>query len=124
MATKNFILPLHIYPMNIMVSFGEGDEVVKNRLKRQFGVTGTDLWRYQSDNDSGRCCSFDNNEILIRLKKIPKTAIEYSYLHHEIFHAVTYVMYKIGIELVVTKSDESYAYLIGYLTKEIYKRIK
>lgn len=121
--SRNFIIPLLVYPMNLMVSFGESDLIVEGKL-RSLGITGTELWRYETENDSGRCCCFENNEVLIRLRKIPKTDTEYSYLQHEIFHAVTYVMYKVGIDLIVKKTDECYAYLIGYLTKEIYKRIK
>lgn len=108
--------------MDVMVSFGEDDSVVERKLKK-LGVTETDIYKYETDTNSGRCCSFINNDILIRLRSIPKTAQDYAYLQHEIFHAVTFVMYKAGIELVIKKSDEAYAYLVGYITYQILKRM-
>lgn len=53
---------------------------------------------------------------------MPKSVTDYGTLAHEIFHAVTFILTRIGMSLT-NESDEAYAYLIGYLTKEIYKHI-
>jgi len=119
----NFIVPLVVYPFDVMVSFGESDKDIKMNLN-YFNIGDSDLWMYETDNDAGRCCSFKGNKTLIRLRKSPKTDEDYSFLQHEIFHAVTMIMHKIGIRLSIGKSDEAYAYLIGYLTKKIYEKIK
>ena len=43
-------------------------------------------------------------------------------LHLEIFHCVIFIFDKIGIKLSY-KTDEIYAYLIQYITKQIYLKI-
>lgn len=48
---------------------------------------------------------------------IPKTIDELSILQHEIFHCVMFILDKIGIKLSY-KTDEIYAYLIQYITKQ------
>jgi len=42
---------------------------------------------------------------------------------HEVFHAVELLMDRIGCKLT-DESSEAYAYLIGYLTKEIHRCLK
>jgi len=60
---------------------------------------------------------------IIRLWNYPTYPEDFGSLAHEIFHAVSFVMYRIGQTLEIRVSDESYAYLIGYLTTQIYKKL-
>jgi hypothetical protein len=71
----------------------------------------------------GRAVIFECGATIIRLWNYPTYPEDFGSLAHEIFHAVSFVMYKIGQTLEIRVSDESYAYLIGYLTKEIYKKL-
>jgi hypothetical protein len=121
----NFIIPLVVYPFDVMVSIGETDIALEKTLTK-FGIKedGTQ-WRLEdSPTTQGRCCLFDTNHGLIRLRRKPKLPVEFGQLQHEIFHYVTFILERIGMELIVMKSDEAYSYLIGYLTTEIYKKIK
>lgn len=59
-----------------------------------------------------------SNLSIIRIKV--KDKIPHSVIAHEVFHITTFIMERIGMELIVMKSDEAYAYLIGYLTDKIY----
>lgn len=117
----NFILPLVIYPFDIMVSFGQSDDQLKRYLKK---------WGIKWDKDLelaptglGRTAMLNGNQTVLRLKNVPVSVTDYSTLAHEIFHAVAFIMDRIGMSLVICQSDEAYAYLIGYITKEVYKRI-
>jgi len=65
----------------------------------------------------------EGGQTIIRLKLHPQTPIQKGYLAHEIFHAVTFIMDRMGIEFVLMKSDECFAYTIGYVTTEIYKKL-
>lgn len=123
--SQNFIIPLKIYPFDVMVSFGETNEQVDKVLKK-YDLTADDVHAatFTSRTVQGRTVMFSSNQTLIRLKSYPRTPIEYGDLQHEIFHAVTFIMDRIGMKLVIVESDEAYAYLVGYLTTEIYKRIK
>ena len=71
----------------------------------------------------GRYCLFKSGQSLIRIKGKPKTPEEFGTLQHEIFHIAASLLWRIGMKLKVKSSDEAYAYLIGYLTTEIYKKI-
>jgi hypothetical protein len=77
---------------------------------------------YSVNGKSGRTVMFKSGHFLIRMPVVPSTCGEYGTLAHEIFHCVEFLMERIGMRLTVD-SDEAYAYLIGYLTTEIYKRI-
>jgi hypothetical protein len=115
----NFIIPLIIYPFDVMVSLGQSDKALK-----------ADLLKYDIEWDDnikcvgkGRFVLFFTNQSLIRLSIYPKTFEDYGALQHEVFHCVTMVLDRIGMKFIPRKSDEAYSYLIGYLTTEIYKII-
>ncbi|HQV54299.1 MAG TPA: hypothetical protein PLX17_02240 [Chitinophagaceae bacterium] len=121
----NFIIPLVIYPFDVMVSFGETNEEIDKHFKK-YNLSADDISMatITSKTVQGRTVMFSTNQTLIRLVKFTGTPKDYGNLQHEIFHAVTFVMDRIGMKLVVEESDEAYSYLIDYLTVEIYKKIK
>lgn len=113
----NFIVPLIIYPFDIMVSMGQSDE----ELKQTLSEVGSSWDDKMSIVGVARFSMNEHNQSVIRLPKIPSTNNELGILQHEIFHCVTYILDRIGIKLVLGKSDEAYSYLIGYLTEQIYE---
>lgn len=121
MKSKNFIIPLVVYPFQVMVSIGEPDDVLKKKLISH-GVDMSQIILTHSETQRGRCIIFGGNQTLIRMYKPVKTAEDYGSLQHEIFHATEFILERIGMTLC-KKSDEAYAYLIGYLTTEIYKKL-
>lgn len=120
----NFIVSLHICPFDVMVSIGQDDAQVEKVLTSKYGLVGRDIEisKYIGERVQGKACMFSNNASFIRLRKLPEYAEDFGYLAHEIFHVVTFVMEATGMELVIMKSDEAYAYLIQYLTEQIYKQ--
>lgn len=122
MDKLNFSIKLLIYPFTIMVSFGQTDREVLSALKKaQIYVEDDNIIRMDG---VGRYCLFKGGESLIRLDRYPKTAQDYGSLAHEIFHAATYILDRIGMRLKIRTSDEAYAYLVGYITKEIYNKLQ
>lgn len=116
----NVIIPLVVYPFDIMFSFGETDD----ELKKAFSKYHLDWDENMKMRGQGRYwMHLETNQSVIRLWNYPETPADYGTLQHEIFHAVTFIMDKIGAKFELSKSDESYAYLIGYLTTQIYKLI-
>lgn len=118
----SFIIPLVIYPFDVMISLGETDEQVVAHLDK-YGIDITDntSWKFE-ETTKGRCIMFPNNQTLIRLLKYPATSQDYGFLQHEIFHAVHFITRKMGFKLKLS-SCEAYAYLVGYLTEKIYEKI-
>lgn len=122
----NFIIPLMVYPFDVMFSFSETDQELFNRLSKFNGIDDDEFENAKLDGQQGmgRYCLFRCGASLIRLKYLPKTPFDYGCLQHEIFHAATAIMWKIGAKLKIKTSDESYAYLIQYLTEHSYNKIK
>jgi hypothetical protein len=118
----NFIIPLQVYPFDVMVSLGEKDTDLIAKLNKM-GVDTTDkgITDY-TPSARGRCIMFEGGQTLIRIYRYDKSCDFYGHLAHEIFHAVEFIMDRIGMKLV-RESDEAYAYLISYLTTEIHKRL-
>ena len=118
----NFIIPGTIYPFDIIVSIAESDEVLFPRLERRgIDITDSGIGVY-SDTQRGRTIMFNGNQTLIRMYEHRNTPEWHGNLDHEIFHAVDFLMDRIGMKLT-NDSDEAYSYMIGYVTKEIYKRL-
>jgi hypothetical protein len=115
-----FIIKLEIYPFDIMVSINEADEVLFKRLI-DYDIKKKEL-KDLKFNGAGRTVIFDTNQIVIRINS-KKLNIHQS-ISHEVFHAVTFLMDRIGDVFDIDKNAESYAYLIGYITKQIYNRLK
>lgn len=124
MKNKNFVIPLVVYPFDVMFSFGQTDDELLKTLSKSLTddeIKDKKLWSVEKNGD-GRTVLFGSGQTLIRMPKVPKTCKEYGALQHEIFHATEFILNHIGMSLC-RKSDEAYAYLIGYLTTEIYKKI-
>ncbi len=118
---KNFIIPLVIYPFDVMVSLCQSDEELTVILKKK-NWRWDDLLKLKGD---GKFVIFpDLNAAVIRMKHFPDYPEGQGTMAHEIFHAVTYILDRVGMELKIGESDEAYSYLVGYLTKEIYKKLR
>jgi hypothetical protein len=123
LKSLNFIIDLHIYQFDVMVSIGETDDELDKKLKK-YGIEDEDklLCMFES-RGVGRTVSFKGGQTLIRCKNYPRTSEDFGTLAHEIFHAVHYIMERINFQVTLDNS-EPFAHLIGYLTREIYARIK
>lgn len=119
----NFIIPLVVYPFDVIVSISESDEALFKKLKKRgIDVADTNLSVY-SNTTRGRTIIFSGNQSLIRMYELRDTPEWYGNLAHEVFHAVEFILERVGMKLTM-KSDEAYAYLVGYITTEIFKRLK
>jgi hypothetical protein len=124
----NFIIPLHIYPFDIMFSVGQTDKDFTKSLKLALPKS---LYKEMKDNTifhlepgcRGRTAiHLSGGQTIIRLPSKPSTPQEFGTVSHEIFHGVDFIFNKIGIPLS-EYSDEAYAYLIGYVTEKFYEEV-
>jgi len=126
----NFVIPLVIYPFDIMVSIGETDEAFQKALRRHMPPnclrdleTDPGILNLGNTTD-GRTVNFPTgHQTVIRLKHYPDVVRWQGILSHEIFHACSFILWRMGIPLEIEKTDEIYAYTIDYVTTEIYKRL-
>lgn len=115
----NIIVPRSIYPSDLMCSFGESDKELRERLKA-FGVRVKGTAHKYPPQASGITAHYENGFTLIRMRVVPKCPEDYSVLAHEIFHAAGFILEYAGHPLQGAE-NEAYAYLVEYLTREIYK---
>lgn len=121
--SKNFIVPLVVYAFEVMVSLNQSENDLRKEMKKYACFTPERIESYFEDTvpQLGRATMFDG-QVLIRIMKYPVTNEDYAVIVHEVFHAVCFIFKRVNIKLC-PKSDEAWAYLIEYLTKEIYNKI-
>ena len=101
-----------------MVSIKERQETIVKRIEK----TGYKLNDEEKEKlwmtGRGRTIMLRDGQTILRLEKASPDIIA-----HEVFHAVDFLMNKIGMKLT-EESGEAYAYAVDYLTKEIYKNLR
>lgn len=115
----NKIVPLEVYPFDIMFSFNETDDELRSTFNK-YNIIESNY--FESTLKRGKCSVLDTGQIVIRLKNYPDSPEEYGYLAHEIYHAVNFLMEKIGVKFS-EDSEECFAYLIAFITTKIHKEI-
>lgn len=89
---------------------------LERRLRKIGAIGDNDIL---ADFDSaGRTSELPSGALLIQLSELPHTPFAMGIMCHEIFHAVTFLMRRVGITLC-DESDEAYAYAISDLTEQM-----
>ncbi len=109
-----------VYQINLHIVWPIGGGVLKRYIGEVFKMD----YR-EDDNADGRCCFLENKTgnaiaIVIGLKGWTGSAVEYSILSHECFHATEFIFEDRGI----THSDsssEAWAYYQQYLFRQFSK---
>lgn len=126
---KNFIIPLAIYPFEFMFSIAESDKTFQKQLRsilsdKDFASMLQDGIMKMEDANIGcaRTVRLRSGQTMIRIPHKIDTPKMHGVVAHEIFHAIEFLFRRIEIKLC-TKSDEAYAYAIGYVTEKFYEEI-
>lgn len=127
---SSFIIPLVVYPFDIMVSIAQEDEdfhafivdhLPPECLKDLEDDPGILTMGYTTN---GRTLNLETGfQTIMRFKDYPAGPRGHAIVAHEIFHACTFILWRVGMNLEVMKTDEAYAYLIDYVTGEFYKQV-
>lgn len=112
---KNFIIPLVIYPFDILVSINETDDHIREHFKKYEIEEGN---FFEGRITTARTLQFETGQTIIRFYTWESCTM--ATVAHEIFHAVTLILDRVGMPFDIEKNDEAYAYLIGYVTQEFY----
>lgn len=121
---KAFIIPLHIFPIDVLVSIGQTDKELKAYISKysiSLCMEEIDVLFNIKPHVKGFTYTLSSGATIIRLVKKPKVSDDYGVVTHEIFHAVDNIMSCVGITLSET-SSEVYAYTTQYLTTQIFKQ--
>lgn len=115
-----------IYPFSLIVSLGESDVDFLNLIEsyEDLDLDNEELSLEQNGWDCGiTVLQPRDNKIVLRTNFIPKTPEQIGDLSHEIFHAAQFIFESLRI-LITEETQEPFAYLIGFYTKEIFKLIE
>lgn len=127
----NFIIPLVVYPFDIMVSIGQTDADFRKSITKCMPPSllkdleeDPSILSMPLTND-GRTVNLPiGHQTIIRIKRPIVAPRDHGVLAHEIFHAVSFILMRMGINLDIEKTDEIYAYLIDYVMTETFKHLK
>lgn len=122
MRPISFYFEMTPYPFDVFVSFNQTDEKFKKDLA-DLGIDDYDDPVFNETTCRARTASLETGQIVMRFKDFEKTAVGYSRLAHEIWHAVEFLFYRLKTPHSVKYTSECYAYMIQYVTNIIYKEI-
>ena len=120
----NFVIDYVVYPFELMVSMGEDKEVFKKRLKKRL----PEDMRHEVEDEfcntefQAQTVMFSGGMTAVWFRECPIKASQYALIAHEVFHAVDFLFQRINIKLS-NDSNEAYAYLLQYITEQIYKKL-
>lgn len=122
---KSFVINIPIYNIDLLVVFGNKDYLAKQIQeaweKDMCDVYNEDIQDIADSTVGLTSVDIKNSRYFIWIKDeiFEDTAVVMGVLAHEIFHATAKILESVGIS-PSQDSEESYAYLIQYLTQSIY----
>lgn len=106
-------IDLVVYPFSIIVFFKQDYSVIKDTLLDRISQDHCDDIELLNEDYEAKTVSFHSGHTVIVFNVINQGLIV-----HEVFHAISFVMQRIGIPFS-DDTKEAYAYLIQYLFQEI-----
>ena len=121
MKSKQFIVDCQVYPFQVLCYFeNDSKNLFKYLSKHESKKEFKKIRKYKVSQ--GLAFITESNHTVLWIKKLPESYFDFGVLSHEIYHCVCFILDKAGIEHK-DNTEESYAYLIQYLTIEIMKGI-
>ena len=118
---NSFVVDCGTYPFDILVFFGENVEDLFNDIKGKLSKSDFKGLK-KSEFKAGKAIILDTNQTVLWLREKPTTPTDFGLLSHEIYHCTGFILRSIGIQYS-EETEEAYAYLIQYLTEQIYKKL-
>lgn len=116
-----FIVNCQVYPFEILVYYEKNKKQLIKYLQTILPAnTIKELNKLTLSR--GKSIMFSSGQTLLWLERKPKTVFDLAVLSHEIFHCACFILARVGIKYS-KKSDEAFAYLIQYISNEIYKNL-
>ena len=121
----NKLIQNEIYPFQVLVSIGESDQEFLNLLEiHEISDVSNDVVTLEKyEPGEGRTELINNCQIIIRLNFNPSSPEDLSIVPHEVLHAVGFICNELNIPFN-DDTEEVYAYLLEFYTKEIFKLIE
>ena len=117
-----FIIDWHIFPFDVLVCLGVTREEIIKKIHKSYTykLNSEELEKLQMLG-RGKTVMLEGGQTILWIKFIPKLGS--GVLAHEIFHAVHFLLNKIGVVIEGFDKDELPAYIIEYLNNQIVQKI-
>jgi hypothetical protein len=118
-----FVVKCHPYAHDILFSLnGKWNDtrtklVQANMTKDDIATFKAEFDDYAIDSKRGRCWQLSNGQQVIRMA-VPMNAKTIALLSHEVLHAVSFILRRVGIEHT-SDTEEAYTYLHQYVMSEV-----
>ena len=119
MSAISFVVDTGVYNTHVIVVLGNKKHI--NKELKKMGIKKIDTLNMQGA--AGYTIALKENVLLWLKQTPPYTPFNYGCLSHEIFHCCSFILSRAGVELC-DKSEEAYAYLIGYISEVIMDKIR
>jgi hypothetical protein len=123
----HYIICCQVYPFDLMISVDESDLILEKELLRRH-ISKEQIERvtkFENTTKVGHTLMLPTGQTIVRLKTRDRDRNSViACLSHEIFHVVTFVLQRVGIKFKMDSSDEAYAYLIEWVTKQALDKLK
>lgn len=118
----NFKIKCHIYPYTVHVFYEQKVEESQVKFEEYYKtVLDESLTQFDAITVFPEKGTKTHNIVVILLGK--ENGMLLSRIHHEVIHATTYILNKLGLEISY-QNDESITYLSTYLFEKILKKLK
>lgn len=120
-------IPVKIYSRSISCAIGYNDvelfPLIDKKLKGWCkNKAELKVIKDRVEGCGGLAYMFEGGHLFLWVRSFPENANSIAVLSHEIFHIAEYILDHIGMELC-WKTREAYAYLIEYITREIFENL-
>lgn len=119
----NKVVIIDIYNTGILFSVNQSDKKLTKIIKDYEFPDEQKVIDDIFDEKGNHTYTHKDGSIIIRLIDFDFDSLSYGVLAHEIFHAADILLEHKGL-ILTEGSEEAYAYLIGYITKEFYDFIE
>ncbi len=113
--TRNTIFKIEPYHGDIMISVGETEAQVMDRIKLSgYVLDDEDKSHIDFSHKVGKCLMLKGGQTILWLSRFNGDRFSICTLAHELFHAVCFKLDHVGVEFC-EESEESYAYLLDWM---------
>lgn len=120
---QHFLVDNGTYPFDILVCVGMSHSEVVKVLEDKVGKLTDDNFQKLHMVGNGRTLMLEGGQTIIQVRDLPEEAHFHANFAHEIFHAVEFLFNAVGSKHDIS-SGETWAYQIGFITKNIYRKLK
>jgi hypothetical protein len=121
--TQIFLIDHGTFPFDVLVCIGVPLPRIKSWCRGRGSVLSAEVIEWLLKPGPGVTVVLDSGRTIVSLQPQTDPAAFHGYVAHELLHCVDFLFRRIGIEHS-SESHEAFAYQIGYLTEQFYRRLK